>query len=247
VTANGQHPAAGLAPDPAHIIPAPPPAPTQADAQRVYGAQAAQPMPTSPPVQQAQPQPVAQPVAAAQPVAQAESAPVRRGLAGRISPGRQHALIVGCVVAAATAPFLWGRISGPDAPDPLVVAMATEVSTLKAQLATATKPDPIEVNPLNVMPCGVTNDARRFIGVDQAGALVLGQSINIAKAVQDHLRRGTTDYGVFVVRTGTSISQLEVDVQGRGVQLFDCGRPSAAPTTPTTVAPAPATPTTVVR
>jgi len=115
------------------------------------------------------------------------------------------------------------------------------VSSLQQDLAAARAGTDVEVNPLNAMPCDVTNDARRFIGVNKDGSLVLATSITVARAVQDHVKRGTQDYGTFVVRTGVSVTQLEVDVRGPGVQLFDCGRPavpSQPSPAPTTTAPA---------
>lgn len=253
MTTNGQHPGVGLV-EPAHMIPAPPPAPTADDGRRAYSGvtvappvAAAQPapqpvqMPQHPPVAAAEPQPVAaaQPAPAPQPrqpgrVRAWFSADSRRG----------YALGLAAVLTIPAGLWIHGRVTGPDTPavDPAVAALQTTVSSLQQELASARAGSDVEVNPLNVMPCDVTNDARRFIGINRDGSLVLATSITVARAVQDHVKRGTQDYGLFVLRTGVSVTQLEVDVRGPGVQLFDCGRPAvpsapAAPA-PTTTAPA---------
>ena len=250
MTTNGHatHPGVGLV-EPAHIIPAPPPAPTAADAQRAYAGVTVAP----PTVAHAAPQPVmpthppvAEPVAQPQPAPVAAPAPRQPG---RIRSWfaadnrRPYAVGLGLVLAIPAGIWTYGRIAGPDEPtvDPAVVALQSTVSSLQQDLAAARAGTDVEVNPLNAMPCDVTNDARRFIGVNKDGSLVLATSITVARAVQDHVKRGTQDYGTFVVRTGVSVTQLEVDVRGPGVQLFDCGRPavpSQPSPAPTTTAPA---------
>lgn len=239
------HPLAGIAPPP----PAPP-APTPADGARA-AAQTVQWVrsdfdpatfvrqpPASPPVQ-GQPQaqvPEALRIQDAQPVAAAAAAaPVK----AKKKPNA-YALIVGSVLAAGIGWAVTHRTTKPAAPTQLeqnVSALATQVSALAAG-AGRSAAEPVEVNPLSAMPCAVTNDARRFIGVDGNGQLMLAPSVAIARQVYDLVRAGN-DYKALQVRTGVSITQLEVAASGRGVALFDCGAPpavaTAAPATATTV------------
>lgn len=238
-----QHPPVGL-------VPPPPPAPTAED-----GARWLRTTPAEPTVQDApaQPQPQAQPAtqaAPAQPVAQTtalvpttDDKPAKR----RRSKQTVYAWIVGVPLAGALG---WAVLAqrGDDTPkqpseleqlQATVNALATNVSTLAAGPSTATTA--VETNPLNAMPCAVTNDAKRFIGVDGNGALFLTPSVTVSRQVYELIRTGSR-YEDLLLRTGVSITQLEVAPSGRGVALFDCGAPPvvAAPTAPapTTVAAA---------
>lgn len=242
------HPLAGIAPPP----PAPP-APTPADGARA-AAQTVQWVrsdfdpatfvrqpPASPPVQ-GQPQaqvPETLRVQDAQPVAVAAAAPAAAPAKAKKKPN-VYAWIVGGVLITGVGLAYSFRSTKPAAPTQLeqnVSALATQVSALAAG-AGRSAAEPVEVNPLSAMPCAVTNDARRFIGVDGNGQLMLAPSVAIARQVYDLVRAGN-DYKTLQVRTGVSITQLEVAASGRGVALFDCGAPpavaTAAPATATTV------------
>lgn len=235
-----QHPPVGL-------VPPPPPAPTAEDGARWL--RTAAPHPGGPDAVQlhaaAPAQPAAQTTAL---VPAADEKPAKR----RRSKQAVYAWIVGVPMAGALGWALLGQ-RGDDAPQQpseieqlqaTVNALATNVSTLAAGPATATTA--VQTNPLNAMPCAVTNDAKRFLGVNEDGSLVLQTSVQVSRQVYDLVRSGSR-YEDLLVRTGVSITQLEVAPNGRGVALFDCGAPPvvAAPAAPapttvaTTVAPQP--------
>ena len=232
---------------PVGLVPPPPPAPTPEDGARwlrntppaaVQDAPAAAGQPA--------PQPNPHPAAEQQPPAQQPARAERR------KPKKQtvYAAIVGVPLAGMLGwAFLSAERRAPDTPNQpseieqlqaTVNQLATNVSALAAGGASETSTP--ETNPLNAMPCAVTTDAKRFIGVDSNGALVLAPSVSVSRQVYD-LIRGGASYEDLVLRTGVSITQLEVSPAGRGLALFDCGAPpvAAAPSAPaptTTVAPA---------
>lgn len=234
-----EHPPVGL-------IPTPPPAPTVVDGMRAWLRQPAVGGPVRPPVQDAPQQP-AQPTTEPTPQPAAQPAPQQQHTlpAAKKKNGLVYGLIVGGVIAGGVAAAMWiGRDSTPPGPSPIEQQLATlssQVSTLAAQPATGAAA--VEVNPLSAMPCAVTNDARRFIGVDLNGQLGLQPSIRVSTQVYDLVRSGAR-YETLVVRTGVSITQLEVDSQGRGVQLFDCGAAPASAVAPTATTIAPPSPVT---
>jgi len=225
------HPLAGIAPPP-------PPAPTPADGARA-AAQTQRWVESTidpnvfllggrPPVAQAQAQPAPQP----QPTQDAQPpAPAKPKKKPNV-----YAYIVGGVLVAGLGWAYTHRATQPTTPSQLeqnVAALATQVSALAAGAPAAT----VEVNPLSAMPCAVTTDARRFIGVDGTGRLDLAGSVRIARLAYDLYRNGT-DYRAMRIGTGVSLTQLEVFPGGtQGVTLFDCGTPanagnaSAAPAT----------------
>ncbi len=234
---------------PVGLVPPPPPAPTAED-----GARWLRNTPPAAVVQDA-PAPAVQPAAqpTQQPAVEQQPAAPQPARAERRKPKKQtvYAAIVGVPLAGMLG---WAYLANrgdaaPDQPSEIeqlqatVNQLATSVSALAAGGASQTTTP--ETNPLNAMPCGVTNDAKRFIGVDGTGALMLNPSVLVSRQVYDLIRSGSR-YEDLVVRTGVSITQLEVAPNGRGVALFDCGAPPvvaapAAPAPTTTAAPAPTT------
>lgn len=228
---------------PVGLVPPPPPAPTPED-----GARWLRNTPPARPVQDA-PVPAAQPTpqpAAEQPAPATPQPP--RAERRKLRKQTVYAVIVGVPLAGMLGwAYLANRgAAAPDQPSEIeqlqatVNQLATNVSALAAGGASQTTTP--ETNPLNAMPCAVTTDAKRFIGVDGNGALVLAPSVSVSRQVYD-LIRGGASYEELVLRTGVSITQLEVSPAGRGLALFDCGAPpvAAAPSAPaptTTVAPA---------
>ena len=231
---------------PVGLIPPPPPAPTADD-----GARWLRNTPPPDAVQDA-PSPAAEPAAqpAQQPAAEQQPPAQQTARAERRKPKKQtvYAAIVGVPLAGMLG---WAYLANrgdtqPTQPSDIeqlqatVNQLATNVSALAANATTPATA--VQTNPLNAMPCAITNDAKRFLGVNEDGTLVLQTSVLVSRQVFDQVQAGA-DYRDLVVRTGVSITQLEVAQSGPGVALFDCGAPPvvAAPTAPpaTTAAPAP--------